>query len=114
MFKRKSKTTWSAMDTILEQKIDAVFDARQRLKEIAKKVIQSQQVISILPEGPDKAAEIKHCEKLQESLLAAMGAYECRVLEHNDFIERVDKTTIHLALKPITTVSSHEILRNLF
>lgn len=113
MFKKKVKNIWTMEDQKLDEKSEAVFEARRRLKEVAEKVYKSQQVIMILPEGADKAAEVEYCRQLQQSLLAAIGAYDSAKLRFNDFVETVDKTKIHMVVHPIAT-TSHEILRNLF
>lgn len=113
MFKKKAKDIWTIEDQKLDEKSEAIFNTRSRLKEIAKEVHKSQQVIMILPEGADKAAEVEYCRQLQQSLLAAIGAYDLARLDFNDFVETVDKTKTHLIVHPITT-TSHDILRNLF
>ena len=113
MFKRKLKDVYTLEDRRLDEKSEAIFNTRYRLKEVAKEVYQSQQVIMILPDGADKVAEIEYCSKLQHSLLAAIGAYDIARQDFNDYVKAVDKTQIHTVVNPITT-TSHEILRNLF
>ena len=101
MFKRKLKDVYTFEDRRLDEKSEAIFNTRYRLKEVAKEVYQSQQVIMILPDGADKVAEIEYCSKLQYSLLAAIGAYDIARQDFNDYVNFVGEAhQMAKALKP--------------
>ena len=71
-------------------------------------VITRKSVIDLYPDGADRNAAIKECEKAKRSLLCAISAYDTSRIEYNDYITK-NAERFNNPRRP-WTVTSHDFI----
>ena len=100
-FKKENKLTLEEIRR--QEKLTEIQLAQYEIEELAEKIHAINKVISVLPDGADKDAEIKFCEQQKFSLLCAIGSYDMARQEY-----------LLLCGNGISFPSSHEVLRSFF
>lgn len=108
MFFKKKDSHVNIYEAHADERLYDLWAERDRLVAKTCEVITRKAVIDIYPDGADRDAAIKECEKAKRSLLCAIGAYDTSRMEYNDYItknaERFDNPR-----RPWTT-TSHDFI----
>ena len=84
--KPKKRTTW--YEEHYKELLNALQDAKETLMTKTEKVICKKGVIDLYPEGADKAFAQTECENAQRELICAIGHYDGRQQEVEDFYKK--------------------------
>ena len=84
--KSKKKITWH--EEQYQTLINSLRDARGTLVARTENVICKKGVIDLYPEGADKAFAQTECEDAQHKLICAIGNYDARKQETEDFYKK--------------------------
>lgn len=112
MFGRKEKK-YNPYDEDCLNLHQTVVEAGKRLLEATQKVIIKKNVIDLYPAGPDQIAAIKEYNKSQHTLLCAIGNYDGRLREFNEYLAKHRNQLEEYSCwnSPLT---SHEIIENAY
>ena len=84
-----------------------VREAKNNLIAKTEAVIRKKGVIDLYPEGADKNIAIKDCETAQYNLICAIGHYDARVQELQEYYSKNSEYLSNYSSKSCT---SHEII----
>lgn len=112
MFRRKEKN-YNPYDEDCRNLHQIVVEAGKRLLEATQKVIIKKNVIDLYPVGPDQNAAIKEYHESQHTLLCAIGNYDGRLQEFNEYLAKHRNQLEEYSCwnSPLT---SHEIIENVY
>lgn len=107
MFGKKKKPV-NIYEDRADEMLYKVWKERDRLYEKTRQVITRVGVINLYPEGADRKKAVSDAEKVKQSLLVAIGAYDTARMEYNDYVKK--NTEKFNSPKQEWTTTSHEIV----
>lgn len=84
--KPKKRISW--YEEQYKELLNVVHDAKETLMARAENVICKKGVVDLYPEGADKAFAQAECEDAQHKLICAIGNYDARTQEAEDFYKK--------------------------
>ena len=81
----KKKIEINLFDEEMNNKNEAVFSAKESIRNKVYDAIIKKGVIDLYPEGPDKKKAVEDFEKAQKSLICSIGAYDSAVAEYKRY-----------------------------
>lgn len=81
----KKKTEINIFDEEMDNKNNAVFSAKESIRNKVYDAIAKKGVIDLYPEGADKKKAVEDFEKAQKSLICSIGAYDSAVAEYKRY-----------------------------
>ena len=104
----KKKIEINLFDEEMNNKNEAVFSAKESIRNKVYDAIIKKGVIDLYPEGPDKKKAVEDFEKAQKSLICSIGAYDSAVAEYKRYytnnFEKISKLQL---LHPRNRTSVH-------
>lgn len=88
MFFKKKDSYINIYEAHADERLYDLWAKRDKLTAQTHEVITRKSVIDLYPDGADRDAAIKECEKAKRSLLCAIGAYDISCMEYNDYITK--------------------------
>lgn len=112
MFNKKEKIIDTQTDLMLKEKNSKLSDIRFDLKTAVAKVIVTNGVIELYPEGADKEKAKKTAENKKMIMLSLIGKYDDLKNQLNELLKREDRNTTKDWIN--YTITSHEIVENVY
>lgn len=88
MFFKKKDSHINIYEAHADELLYDLWAKRDKLTAQTREVITRKSVIDLYPDGADRNAAIKECEKAKRSLLCAISAYDTSRIEYNDYITK--------------------------
>lgn len=108
MFFKKKDSHINIYEAHADELLYDLWAKRDKLTTQTREVITRKSVIDLYPDGADRNAAIKECEKAKRSLLCAIGAYDTSRIEYNDYITK-NAERFNNPRRP-WTVTSHDFI----
>jgi len=113
MFRRKEKN-YNPYDEDCRNLHQTVVEAGKRLLEATQKVIIKKNVIDLYPVGPDQDAAIEEYHESQRTLLCAIGNYDGRLQEFNQYLAKHRNQLEEEYSCWNSPLTSHKIIENVY
>lgn len=101
------KTNYAPLDREVLDMIQRMQNSKNRLIDATERVIISKGVVELYPEGADKIKAIKDLDTRKDSLLYAIGDYNCKL---RDLIKIENKKGDEINVPIPKFTNSHEII----
>lgn len=108
MFFKKKDSHINIYEAHADELLYDLWVKRDKLTTQTREVITRKSVIDLYPDGADRNAAIKECEKAKRSLLCAISAYDTSRIEYNDYITK-NAERFNNPRRP-WTVTSHDFI----
>ena len=82
---KKKKTEINLFDEEMNNKKEAVFSAKESIRNKVYDIIAKKGVIDLYPEGADKEKAIQDLEQAKKSLICSIGAYDSALAEYKRY-----------------------------
>lgn len=107
---RKKKTEINLFDEEMNNKNNAVFDAKKSIENKVYDIITKKGVIDLYPEGPDKEKALQDLEKAKKSLICSIGAYDSALAEYKRYYTNNFEKISARWINPADFGSSHYLV----